>query len=454
MVLTRRHLLSAATLAPFASAMAQDPDGTPRILLGPMAGAATSTAISVWVMMSGALPIRLEVSKAADFSQSMVSEEHIPAGRLNHCCVLTIGGLAPDTPYYYRLRVDGEPDKYQSAKLPPKTKTAPRIGTETPFRFAFGSCARIQRDPVQPIWRSLANAAPDLFLWLGDNIYADTLDRRVMALEYQRQRGVAAFHRFGAEVPQLAIWDDHDFGLNNHDRTNPIKTMALDAFRQYWANPSYGLPDTTGVFFKHTYGATDFFCLDGRMYRDPNAATDEPDKTLLGKDQLSWLKTSLKESKAVFKILACGSGWTKAKGTGGDSWASFLHERNALFDFIRDERIDGVVLISGDTHCAELNCIPWSSQGGYDFYDLVSSPLAQNATLSWMNRAPEKRIRTPYSGSANAGLVTIEFNPEPRLRYEVITSDGQSPMAPLTLRLSELTNGVTSWPTHQSPELN
>lgn len=453
MALTRRNIVAAATLAPFTPALAQDPDGTPRILLGPMLGTVSSTEINVWAMASGPVKLRLEVSTSPNFDAPRRSEYSTPQREQNYCTVLRIKDLNPSTEYFYRLMVDGKPDKYLSEKAPFRVRTAPAAGNEEALRLAFGSCARIQEDAVQLIWSAIANANPDLFLWLGDNIYADTLDRRVMELEYQRQRGVATYQRFGAEVSQIAIWDDHDFGLNNHDRTNPIKDMALAVFRQYWVNPNYGQKQTPGVFFKTTFGATDIFCLDGRTYRDPNSAPDDPTKTLLGRGQLSWLKSSLKDSKAVFKILACGSGWTAAKGMGGDSWASFINERNALFDFIRDERIEGVVLVSGDTHCAELNCIPWSQKGGYDLYDLVSSPLAQTASLSWINRSPEKRIRVPYAGSSNAGLITIEYDPEPRLRYEVIAPGRQSPVSPLVLQRAELVNGVKSWPKHQSSEL-
>ena len=88
---------------------------------------------------------------------------------------------------------------------------------------------------------------------------------------------------------------------------------------------------------------------------------------------MTWLKTELTASTAIFKVLVAGSGWNKGKGVGEDSWAAFLHERNKIFDFIRDHEISGVVLLSGDTHVGELNVIPWSETGGYDYYDFGSS---------------------------------------------------------------------------------
>jgi alkaline phosphatase D len=177
-------------------------------------------------------------------------------------------------------------------------------------------------------------------------------------------------------------WDDHDYGLNNHDRTHPGKAEALSVFKEYWANPSYGLAEAPGVFFRYSYGKVDFFFLDVRYYRDPNKDSNDVSKSMLGKRQFEWLRSELENSRATFKLLISGSGWTLAKGEAGDSWASFLSERNAIFDFIRDNDIGGVVLLSGDTHVGELNVIPWSENGGYDLYELTSSPCP-NGLAAW-----------------------------------------------------------------------
>ncbi|MEM8827395.1 MAG: alkaline phosphatase D family protein, partial [Pseudomonadota bacterium] len=320
----------------------------------------------------------------------------------------------------------------------------PAAGEAADMTLAFGSCARYQEDAEQPIWRAVAAARPDMFLWLGDNVYVDAFEPSVFDAEYQRQRAVPSFAPVMASVPQLAIWDDHDFGLNDHDRTNPVKKVGLDAFRRYWANPAYGTTDVPGVFFRQPLGEVDLFALDGRWHRDPNEAPDSPEKTMLGAGQLAWLKAGLKDSRATFKILACGSGWSAAKGMGGDSWASFQNERDALFDFIRDEKIGGVLLISGDTHVAELNAIPWSDRGGYDFYDLVSSPLAQPTSLSWIRRSPELRLRIPYTGDVNFGLLDFSFADVPTARFRVRNSMGLDAWQPFEVTSQDLKNGVAS----------
>jgi alkaline phosphatase D len=347
--------------------------------------------------------------------------------------------------------VHGRRDRYQRDLPPFSVRTAPVASAR--FRVAFGSCARVQSDAEQPIWRSVAMYRPDLFFWLGDNIYGDSSTPAALAMEYQRQRFVPSFQPIARSVPQLAIWDDHDYGLDNFDRTNPIRRQSLAIFKQFWANPSAGLPRTPGVFFDYSYGGVDFIFLDDRYHRAPDADEDTPEKEFLGRGQFDWLKQRLLASRAAFKVLACGSGWSRFKGPGGDSWAAYQHERTRLFDFIRDNNISGVVLLSGDTHFPYVACAPWSEQGGYDFYDLVSSALAQvvaddpygiEARIEAMR--PDRMIREPLLNLNNAGVIDFDMTGEASsLTFNIIDIRGRMLYAPLTLRADELINGVSSW---------
>ncbi|HWK53846.1 MAG TPA: alkaline phosphatase D family protein [Hyphomicrobiales bacterium] len=454
MKLQRRRLLNlglGAALLP-GPGSAQDQDGTARLVNGPMLGAPSPDALNVWVQGSEALEATLEVQRFAATDAPVHSAPLRLAAGDDYCGVLRVAGLEPDTEYFYRVLIDGAPDPYLDT-VRPLVRTAPRPGETCAFTLALGSCACLAMDAQQPIWHAVLGLRPDLFLWLGDNIYGDSLLPDTLNHEYRHQRAVPAFQPLGRSVPQFSIWDDHDYGLNDHDASNPIKEDALRLFKRYWANPSYGLDDVPGVFYKQAYGAVDIFCLDCRYWRAPNKQPSTPTKTLLGQRQLAWLQQELKASTAVFKLLACGSGWSMARGEGGDSWASFRHERDALFDFIRDEGITGVVLTSGDTHMGELNVIPWSARGGYDFYDLVTSPLAQPPSTDWEARQPEQRIRRPHTTSNNFGWLRFEFEPEPRLVFSVVDPAGRFCWEPFTLSASQLRNGQESWRALADPRL-
>jgi alkaline phosphatase D len=422
--------------------------GYPRLMEGPMIGAVTAESITFWGRASGEFDVEVEYSTETAFASPRRSGPVRACAATDFTARITVGGLAPATRYFYRLLVDGIPDRYRLT--PFATRTAP--AGPAPFRLAFGSCARHQLDAEQPVFRAIAGSEPDVFFWLGDNIYADSASSWVFAEDYRRQRAIASTLPLMRSVPQLAIWDDHDFGLNNSDRTNPARDASLAAFQNYWANPTGALPDAPGVFFQYDWGGVDFFMLDGRYYRSPNTEPDGPGKTLLGPRQGEWLRESLVASRAPFKVIACGSGWSAEDGPQGDTWAAFMAERNALFDFIRDRRIEGVVLLSGDTHFGEVNCIPWSERGGYDLYEFVSSPLAQATGGSFLDGEPELRIRLPYFRSVNFGLLDFEWEPEPRVTFTLRDVRGDSVYAPVTLTPAELRNGAASWRSRMDPK--
>lgn len=424
--------------------------GYPRALQGPMVGAPGPDHFSVWVRASGLFDVTLEYSTDRDFTTFVTGPTVRARAADEACVVLRTTGLKPGTSYWYRLRFDGELDRFQP--LPHRTRTAPAGAAD--FRIAFGSCCRLQYDADQRIWNAVRALEPDMFVWLGDNIYSDSDQVSTMVDLYGRGRAVERLEPLLRSTPQLATWDDHDFGFNDSDGRSPFKAQSLRVFRSFWANPSYGEADNPGVYFKQHYGGVDFFVLDGRYHRDPTDQVDDANKTMLGARQKAWLKRELKASRTPFKVLAIGGGWSSAENEdGGDSWGVYLTERNEIFDFIRDENIGGVVCISGDSHMGELNCIPRSEQGGYDIYDMCSSPLAQMPANKNIRQVPEVRVRDTWTRSVNVGLMRFDMTGDtPTLTYALHDVMGEPVWDPLVLTPADLRNGVRTWDRKSDPK--
>lgn len=431
-----------------------DGSGYPRLVHGPMPGAVGQRDLQLWMRASGRYSVQVQYSRQPDMAGAQLSSPVEAGPDDDFVARINLGDLEPGSTYYYRPWVDGKPAKYLDNVPPFQFSTAPAGSAR--FRLAFGSCARWQEYPHQPIWGALSRWNPDLFFWLGDNIYADTVEPGIMSDLYKMQRAVPEYQAFGSRVPQLAIWDDHDYGLNNSASDNPMREQSLALFKRYWANPAYGTAQSPGVYFQYHYGGVDFFFLDNRYYRDPNDSPDGPGKSHLGAAQLAWLKSGLKASTAPFKVLISGGGWShNPEAFGEDNWTSYRHERDSLFNFIRDEDIGGVMLMSGDIHRAEVNCIPWSSEGGYDLYEFASSGLAQDTPMPEPIEEPEIRIRVPFTGGHNAGLLEFDMTlDDPVVRFNVINSGAQTVWdEPVSVRASELRNGVGSWRNKVDPEL-
>ena len=414
-----------------------------------MVGYVSDREARVWVRLNGSHRVRVRYwavsSERGGTGRTSRAVSALPEN--DHTAVITLPDLEPDTAYRYGFLINGKDPAGGAGSGPERVfRTLPPSGTPGRFRVAFGSCASFDVDPVQRIWKAASAARPHAFLWLGDNIYGDSGEKAVLRRKYRRQRRVQSLLDFQASVPQLAIWDDHDYGLNDGDRRFSGKAKSFKVFSEYWANPAYGLPGTPGVFFRWSIGDVDFFLLDTRTYRDPNYTLDGPDKTHLGTRQKEWLKAGLRKSRAVFKVLVASGGWTEGKGGFGDSWGAFLNERDEIFNFIRDRGITGVFLLAGDSHQPQINVIPWSAFGGYDLYEVISSPLAQGVYRGRFWPGGFRPVRPPNAFSTNFGLLEFDTAAQPaRVTLRLIDTEGKDLWKPVILTTDDLKPGVRSW---------
>jgi alkaline phosphatase D len=313
---------------------------------GPIVGHVTAAEARVWLQLSARADVAIRIGQAPDLSDARLVAGPALTAETDFMGTARIDGLQPLTKYHYTVLLDGKP-----AMSPPYPAfvTAPEVGARGKYRFAFISC--VGSGPAWPAaaWGDMAERTSfDLLLMLGDNHYANSTDVERQRLFYREQRQIAGFRQVTSRTPTYAIWDDHDFGPNNSDGTAKGKELALRTFKEHWANPAYGQADDPGVYFKFSWGDLDFFMLDVRYHRSPNKAPEDGSKTALGRKQLAWLKRELLASKGTFKFIVSGSEWQPDGHA--DSWTSFDRERREIWDFIRDKKLTGVMLLSGDRH--------------------------------------------------------------------------------------------------------
>lgn len=325
--------------------------GPPYLLAGPMLGHVGAQRAHVWVRATAAAPWKIllaqEDGSAREIQGPALLEENGLTG------VAVIDGLNPGTRYSYQVLLDG---REQLPRPLPSFTTAPAQDHACRQRIVFGSCVGLTTAAAAPTWAELAErrsmttdeGAFDLLLMLGDNHYANTTEIDKLRVAYTAHRLSGGWRALAAQTPVYAIWDDHDYGPNNSDGTEPGKADSLKVFREFWANPACGEPDNPGCYFTFTRGDVQFFMLDGRYHRSPDQAQDTPDKTMLGRKQLEWLKRELLASKAKVKLLANGSEW-ESYGS-NDSWSLYKHERDPFLAWIDEQNIEGVIFLSGDRH--------------------------------------------------------------------------------------------------------
>ena len=313
--------------------------------------------------------------------------------------------------------------------------TPPRPNSAPLTRIAFGSCINTQAHPM--LDRTLALSF-DLFILLGDNIYADTTNPAVMAQKYRARKESAFFQALLRKSPVLATWDDHDFGMNDAGASYPMKVEAQKQFLDFMNVPATSpRRQREGIYDAHVLGPpgrrVQVILLDTRYFRS-NLATGinhvvpsggkyvphpDPDVTLLGTAQWRWLEEQLRKP-AELRIIASSIQFI-SEFSGAEAWANLPREKERMLALLQRTRAKGVVFISGDRHWAELSRL--DRPGDYPLHDLTSSALTEEHKRG--TPTPNRFRDGPTFHDTNVGLITVDWQGrEPAVRLEVIDRHG------------------------------
>ena len=326
---------------------------------------------------------------------------------------------------------------------------AGQTNAEEPLtRIAFGSCANENRP--QPIWETINEMKPQLFIFTGDNVYADTADPVKLAKSYEELAAIPDFAALRKSTPVIGTWDDHDYGKNDAGAEFEGKQAAKDAFMEFFETPENSpLRQRGGVYDANINGPegkrVQVILLDTRWFRGPlrkmtkeelKAARaengkkvgrylpdDESESTMLGDEQWAWLEGQLKKPAELrllvssIQVVALDHGWEK--------WGNLPKERKKLLDLIRDHATN-VIILSGDRHSSDISMLPPETDGGpfYPIYDVTSSGLNQTGLSDEPNRfrvAGDSVYNEP-----NFGWIDIDWGQEdPTIKLEIRDLEGK-----------------------------
>jgi len=253
----------------------------------------------------------------------------------------------------------------------PLTEVPPPEPPQVPLkRIAFGSCT--DQTKPQPIWDAVMADRPDLVIFGGDNVYASEQPWSLERLEqaYAMQAAVPGFARLRRAVPHLAIWDDHDYGVNDGGAEFEHKFESKGAFLRFWQVPEKDARHSReGIYHAEIHGPpgqrVQVILLDTRSFRSPWKPTDQrapgkerylpdpdPGKTMLGEAQWLWLEQQLRQP-AELRLIVSGI-QVIADGHGWERWGNLPLERSRLARLIGATRANGVVFVSGDRHIGAI----------------------------------------------------------------------------------------------------
>ena len=412
-----RWVLACALLcggASLAGAQAQRLDPEEPAFDGPTLGHVDQTEAWLWLRAPGVREVEAQVTPSGGEAE----RRRLPFAALGRGFGrLRLSGLRPDTAYQVAVRV-GEAEPVQLS-----FRTAPPPREWGKLRFAVGSCAR---EDAQPVWKVVLEERPELFVFLGDHVYYgrraaggndwDSVPNMIAKQMSQRRR--PSLLRVLQTTPSYAVWDDHDYGPNNSSRRFPLRAESRLVHRYLWsANPGFG-QDGEGVHFSFRRGPVEFFLLDDRSFKEVGVPLAE--RTIYGAKQLEWLRRGLTRSTAPLKVVGSGTqvllGYPLAEG-----WQQAPAEKKRFLEWARGADLGPVLFLSGDIHVSELYRVPHdkAKPKGSAFWELTASGLATDAFgYQDLFKAAVREERRWIESRRNVCMVEVDVPRDPAKRAE------------------------------------
>lgn len=292
--------------------------------------------------------------------------------------------------------------------------------------IAFGSCS--DEDDTVQLWREIVLQKPELWIWLGDNIYADTTDRAVIKSKYDRQKNHSDYQKLLATCPVIGTWDDHDYGVNDGGKEFQSKKQSKELLLDFLDTPlDAAVRKHEGMYSSYVIGEGEkkvkIILLDTRYFRDPLQKSTSPNSRyiptdigdMLGEEQWAWLENELKNSDAAVNIIGSSVQFIPTQH-GYEKWMNLSSSRERMFDLLKKHNTKKTFFISGDRHIAELSHMKVKGLP-YTLYDFTSSGL----THTWDDGTELNKYRIgELVKQKNFGVITLDWSrSSPVLSFEV-----------------------------------
>ncbi len=297
------------------------------------------------------------------------------------------------------------------------------------IRISFASCN--DQNKKQVLWDDILDNNPHLFVWMGDNIYADTDDMQQLAQEYAKQNNEVQYQKLKQSTPINGTWDDHDYGLNDGGKEFSKRRESQEQFFDFIGLPKeHARRQHDGVYGSQLIESENteikIYYLDTRFFRDallgarPRYAPNYSG-TILGEAQWVWLEEQVATSTADINIFVSSiqvipyeHGWEK--------WANFPNDRIRLLNLISQNHVKNPIILSGDRHVGEISTMHWN---GKELIEVTSSALTNFITP----RDEPNQYRIKQGGlnglyfPINYGLLTI--SEDNVVHFQLLTDNNQ-----------------------------
>ncbi|MFO7743911.1 MAG: alkaline phosphatase D family protein [Psychroflexus sp.] len=304
------------------------------------------------------------------------------------------------------------------------------------FRIALGSCNR--QDMSQEFWSTIEKDSADIFIWGGDNIYADTPDMKLMEAKYDTLKNNNYYQSFVNQLPYgtIGVWDDHDYGKNDAGKEWKYRDEAKSLFMDFFdVDSSHAMASRGGTYQSEVVEIGEksikFYLLDTRYFRDGLKEAEESNKryqphkssdsTLLGSEQWKWLEQEFKNSESDFNIIVSSIQFLSSEH-GFETWGNFPHEVEKMETLLKKYQLDNILMLSGDRHISEFSQKQVEALD-YPLTDFTSSGLTHSYT-SYDGEPNQYRIGE-VTAETSYGIVDLDLIEEKADLKIKSTEDGR-----------------------------
>lgn len=265
-------------------------------------------------------------------------------------------------------------------------------------RIAFGSCSN--HNESQPLWKDMIKQKPDLFIWGGDNIYADWGKMDSVKAAYEKQNKHPDYALFKSQTPYIGIWDDHDYAHNDAGGTNRFKKESQQLFLDFFeVPPNSPRRMQEGIYTSHEFGEAGqrikFIMLDNRYFKNM-----DPEAPILGKNQWAWLENEFKNSTADLHFIFTGLSVFSPLLPYTEEWWHHPVEVNRMLGLIKTYNVKAPLFITGDKHFSSI----FKYSGQLEFMSSGLTHTAPRRTWYYLSR----KYPTTYFG-ISYGQIDIDW---------------------------------------------
>ncbi|MDX3777728.1 alkaline phosphatase D family protein [Streptomyces europaeiscabiei] len=382
-------------------------------------GATTDTSVVVKARLTVATASTLLVADNEAMTGAVTLGPVSPGA--DNVIIWTVTGLDPGTPYWVVVD-DGALNNSFKATF----RTHPvAAGERASYTFGAAGDAGLTGDGYDGYISSAVSNSPvfdtmrlqgvaEEWLWfshLGDlhykNIATNSPASFRSAYFENMNFGIvvnpARQSQFFRSLASTYVWDDHDYGPNDSNRTSASNPAANQVYRE-WV-PHYTLPGgSTGIHQSWQVGRVLYIASDVRSFRDPNSDPQTPAKTLLGSAQKTWMESLLSTARddgAEALVWQSPSRWVG----GTDTWSDFLHERLEMVQLFGDTGwLDRMIMVTADMHALSICSGPHNPFGRFPMFMFAGMDAG-----AWSTSTTDYDIGS-VSGRRQYGTMRVQDN--------------------------------------------